>query len=56
MLACLATFAVGALVRAVSGNLAELVAGRVIQGAAGGICPLAFVGHLGAAEQGLAAG
>ncbi len=42
MLASLTTFAVGTLVCAVAGNLAELVAGRVIQGAAGGIYPLAF--------------
>lgn len=42
MLASLATFAAGTLVCAVAGNLAELVVGRVIQGAAGGICPLAF--------------
>jgi MFS family permease len=42
MLASLATFAAGTLVCAVAGNLPELVAGRVIQGAAGGIYPLAF--------------
>jgi MFS family permease len=42
MLASLATFAAGTLVCAVAGNLGELVAGRVIQGAAGGIYPLAF--------------
>jgi EmrB/QacA subfamily drug resistance transporter len=42
MLASLATFAAGTLVCAVAGNLAELLAGRVIQGAAGGIYPLAF--------------
>jgi MFS family permease len=42
MLVSLATFAAGTLVCAVAGNLAELVAGRVIQGAAGGIYPLAF--------------
>src|SRR5579862_144499 len=42
MLASLATFAAGTLVCAVAGNLAELVAGRVIQGSAGGIYPLAF--------------
>jgi MFS family permease len=42
MLASLATFAAGTLVCAIAGNLAELVAGRVIQGAAGGIYPLAF--------------
>jgi len=42
MLASLATFAAGTLVCAVAGNLAELVVGRVIQGAAGGIYPLAF--------------
>jgi MFS family permease len=42
MLASLATFAAGTLVCALAGNLGELVAGRVIQGAAGGIYPLAF--------------
>jgi MFS family permease len=42
MLASLATFAAGTLVCAVAGNLPELVAGRVVQGAAGGIYPLAF--------------
>jgi len=42
MLASLATFAAGTLVCAIAGNLAELVVGRVIQGAAGGIYPLAF--------------
>jgi MFS family permease len=42
MLASLAAFAVGTLVCAVAGNLGQLVAGRVIQGAAGGIYPLAF--------------
>jgi MFS family permease len=42
MLASLAAFAAGTLVCALAGNLAELVAGRVIQGAAGGIYPLAF--------------
>ena len=42
MLASLATFAAGTLVCAVAGNLGELVVGRVIQGAAGGIYPLAF--------------
>ena len=42
MLASLATFAVGTLICALAGNLAELVAGRVVQGAAGGIYPLAF--------------
>jgi len=42
MLASLGAFAAGTLVCAVAGNLAELVAGRVIQGAAGGIYPLAF--------------
>jgi MFS family permease len=42
MLVSLATFAAGTLVCAVAGNLTELVAGRVIQGAAGGIYPLAF--------------
>jgi MFS family permease len=42
MLASLAAFAAGTLVCAVAGNLGELVAGRAIQGAAGGIYPLAF--------------
>jgi MFS family permease len=42
MLASLAVFAAGTLVCAVAGNLGLLVAGRVIQGAAGGIYPLAF--------------
>jgi len=42
MLASLATFAAGTLVCATAGNLGELIAGRVIQGAAGGIYPLAF--------------
>jgi len=42
MLASLATFAIGTLVCAMAGSLGELVAGRVIQGAAGGIYPLAF--------------
>ena len=42
MLISLATFASGTLVCAVAGNLGELVAGRVIQGTAGGIYPLAF--------------
>jgi EmrB/QacA subfamily drug resistance transporter len=42
MLASLAAFAAGTLVCAVAGSLGELVAGRVIQGAAGGIYPLAF--------------
>jgi MFS family permease len=42
MLASLAAFAAGTLVCAVAGNLGQLVAGRVIQGAAGGIYPLAF--------------
>jgi MFS family permease len=42
MLASLATFAAGTLVCAVAGNLGELITGRVIQGAAGGIYPLAF--------------
>jgi MFS family permease len=42
MLASLAAFAAGTLVCAVAGNLGVLVAGRVIQGAAGGIYPLAF--------------
>jgi MFS family permease len=42
MLASLATFAIGTLVCAIAGNLYVLVAGRVIQGAAGGIYPLAF--------------
>ena len=39
MLASLATFAAGTVVCGVTSNLAELVAGRVIQGAAGGIYP-----------------
>jgi EmrB/QacA subfamily drug resistance transporter len=42
MLASLGTFAVGTLVCALAGNLGLLVAGRVIQGTAGGIYPLAF--------------
>jgi MFS family permease len=42
MLASLATFACGTLLCAVAGNIGELVAGRVIQGTAGGIYPLAF--------------
>jgi EmrB/QacA subfamily drug resistance transporter len=42
MLASLSAFAAGTLVCAVAGNLGELVAGRMIQGAAGGIYPLAF--------------
>jgi EmrB/QacA subfamily drug resistance transporter len=42
MLVSLAAFAVGTLVCALAANLGELVAGRVIQGAAGGIYPLAF--------------
>jgi len=42
LLASLAAFAAGTLTCAVAGNLGELVAGRVIQGAAGGIYPLAF--------------
>jgi MFS family permease len=42
MLASLAIFAGGTLVCALAGNLGTLVAGRVIQGAAGGIYPLAF--------------
>ena len=42
MLASLAAFAAGTLVCAVAGSLGELVAGRVVQGAAGGIYPLAF--------------
>jgi EmrB/QacA subfamily drug resistance transporter len=42
MLASLGVFAAGTLVCAVAGSLGELVAGRVVQGAAGGIYPLAF--------------
>ena len=42
MLASLTAFAAGTLVCAIAANLGELVAGRVIQGAAGGIYPLAF--------------
>ena len=42
MLVSLAAFAAGTLVCAVAGSLGELIAGRVIQGAAGGIYPLAF--------------
>lgn len=42
MLASLAIFAGGTLVCALAGNLGTLIAGRVIQGAAGGIYPLAF--------------
>ena len=42
MLASLAMFAAGTLVCAMAGSLGELVTGRVIQGAAGGIYPLAF--------------
>ena len=42
MLISLATFAAGTLVCALADNLGQLVAGRVIQGAAGGIYPLAF--------------
>ena len=42
MLASLAAFGAGTLVCAVAGSLGELVVGRVIQGAAGGIYPLAF--------------
>jgi len=42
MLVSLTAFAAGTLVCAVAGNLGELIAGRVIQGAAGGIYPLAF--------------
>jgi MFS family permease len=42
MLVSLAAFAAGTLVCALAGSLDVLVAGRVIQGAAGGIYPLAF--------------
>jgi EmrB/QacA subfamily drug resistance transporter len=42
MMASLIAFAAGTLVCALAANLTELVAGRVIQGAAGGIYPLAF--------------
>jgi len=42
LLASLAAFAAGTLVCALAGNLVELVVGRAIQGAAGGIYPLAF--------------
>jgi MFS family permease len=42
MLISLATFAAGTLICALAGSLGQLVAGRVIQGAAGGIYPLAF--------------
>ena len=42
MMASLIAFAAGTLVCALAANLSELVAGRVIQGAAGGIYPLAF--------------
>jgi EmrB/QacA subfamily drug resistance transporter len=42
LLASLAAFAAGTLACALAGNLGELLAGRVIQGAAGGIYPLAF--------------
>jgi MFS family permease len=42
IVASLATFAAGTLVCALAGSLGVLVAGRVIQGAAGGIYPLAF--------------
>ncbi len=42
MLASLSAFAAGTLVCALAGNLGELVAGRMIQGTAGGIYPLAF--------------
>ena len=42
MMASLIAFAAGTLVCARAANLPELVAGRVVQGAAGGIYPLAF--------------
>ncbi len=42
MMVSLIAFAAGTLVCALAANLSELVAGRVIQGAAGGIYPLAF--------------
>jgi MFS family permease len=42
MMASLAAFAAGTMACALAANLGELVAGRVIQGAAGGIYPLAF--------------
>jgi EmrB/QacA subfamily drug resistance transporter len=42
MMTSLIAFAAGTLVCALAANLTELVAGRVIQGAAGGIYPLAF--------------
>ena len=40
--AVLVIFATGALISALSGSIGVLIAGRVIQGAAGGVFPLAF--------------